>query len=51
MNTVRVICYALIGAILASGGITWTTWQLYAVLLIVGAIATLSELITVEKCP
>jgi sulfite exporter TauE/SafE len=49
MNVARSFCYALIGGILASGGITWREWQLYAVLLLVVAVALLSELITVVE--
>lgn len=51
MQIARTVCYMAIGAILASGGITWRNWQLYVVLVLVAVACLLSECITVRKCP
>jgi hypothetical protein len=47
----RIACYMAIGAVMASGGITWRNWQSYVVLVLIAVACLLSELITARKCP
>lgn len=51
MHAARSACYILIGIVLATGGITWRNWQLYAALVLAGIACEISERITVARCP